>query len=69
MVRRGEMRLPAAIVAALPGTMVPARLSSERDAKGRRNRTALMDYFNQPRFRKYQNGVIALATINTSANG
>ncbi|SMP41284.1 hypothetical protein SAMN06295970_10171 [Noviherbaspirillum suwonense] len=26
-------------------------------------------YFNQPRFRKYQNGVIALATISTIANG
>ena len=29
----------------------------------------IFPYFNQPRFRKYQNGVIALATINTIANG
>src|SRR5689334_8261155 len=29
----------------------------------------LPPYFSQPRFLNYQNGVIALATISTSANG
>ena len=33
------------------------------------NVTALLNYFSQPRFLKYQNGVIALATISSNANG
>jgi len=31
--------------------------------------TFLPYYFSQPRFLKYQNGVIALATISSKANG
>jgi hypothetical protein len=46
---------------------------TEGESKRRRRRsgdvTALPDYFSHPRFLKYQNGVIALATISTNANG
>jgi hypothetical protein len=43
----------------------------ESQRKGRRsgNVAALLNYFSHPRFLKYQNGVIALATINSKANG
>jgi hypothetical protein len=46
---------------------------TEQEAQRRRRRsgnvTFLPNYFSHPRFLKYQNGVIALATISSNANG
>ena len=51
---------------------IPQSFTEEESQRRRRrsgNVTFLLNYFNQPRFLKYQNGVIALATISSNANG
>jgi len=53
----------------MPYAFMEGEVQRRRRCNGSGNVTVLPDYFSHPRFLKYQNGVIALATISTSANG